>query len=98
MWLAPRDGARCHEPSRGAGGTNLGSRSRGRATTLQRRLPMRNTRIFARPVLLTALLAASISILAGNPGRAGAQAPEPRMTVPNLRVQARLTGFVTPIG
>jgi glucose/arabinose dehydrogenase len=59
---------------------------------------MRKTRIFARLMLLTALLAASISILAGNPGRAGAQASRPRMTVPNLKVRARLTGFVTPIG
>jgi aldose sugar dehydrogenase len=55
---------------------------------------MRNTRTLARLMLLTA----SISILAGNPEPAGAQAQGPQMTVPNLRVRALLTGFVTPIG
>ena len=59
---------------------------------------MRRTGILARPMLLTAIFAASISILAGSSGRAGAQAPQPFMTVPNLKVRALLTGFVTPIG
>lgn len=59
---------------------------------------MRKTRIFARLVLLTAFLTASISILAGNPGPAGAQAPRPIMTVRHLGVRPLLTGFVTPIG
>ena len=52
---------------------------------------MRKTRMFARLMLLTALLAVSISILAGNSGRVGAQElPRPFMTVPNLKVRGAL--------
>ena len=59
---------------------------------------MRTTRTFVRPMLLMAPIVASMLIFAGLPGRAGAQAPEPRMTVPNLKVRALLTDLVTPIG
>ena len=59
---------------------------------------MQTTRTFVRLMLLTAPIAASILIFAGDPGRAGAQASGPTMTVPNLEVRALLTDFVTPIG